>query len=223
MKKLAMFAAMFILAFSVYGKTVYDVYDLVITLKVPQVFNNNTSQGYRKYQTQKIKGFMSVTYDTKGNTKPIIDVFGLENKTFKVRSKYVTYESEVNDDEISSRLVRIGSNKTGKFNTASICFYVEAVPNYALGDVDEDNSFYLLFAGSGTCTTAKKSGVNYIKKMSGRVTGTQGCSCYAYGHVSPTRTAGYCGPTDQVEDVACVYGSWTAKINKNNGRYNCYK
>ena len=221
MNKLLTLITMIILTFSVSAVTVTDVYDLTLKLKVPQVLNNNNSLGERRYKSQTITGQLYISYDTEFENRPVISISNLVNKSFKVGGRNVTYTAEVNDNEIYTRLVLIGSNKTGKFNTASTCFYVEAMPNYAIGGVDEDNSFYILLAGQGTTALDKKSGIRYIKRLNGYATGTQGCGCYAYGHISPTRVAGYIGATDQVDDVACVHGTWTAKINKNKGRKFC--
>lgn len=48
-----------------------------------------------------------------------------------------------------------------------------------------------------------------LRFASGKVSGTLGCGCRAYGHVSPTRVAGPFGPTDWVDDVAEVDGTWS--------------
>lgn len=49
-----------------------------------------------------------------------------------------------------------------------------------------------------------------IGGMRGFAAGTLGCGCKAYGHVSPTRQAGWNGATDKVDDVAAVSGQWIA-------------
>ena len=51
-----------------------------------------------------------------------------------------------------------------------------------------------------------------LKAAAGKVAGTLGCGCTAYGHVSPTRKIGYWGPTDDVDDVAAVDGTWSIRL-----------
>lgn len=54
----------------------------------------------------------------------------------------------------------------------------------------------------------------YIRKLGGNVSGTIGCGCSAYGHISPTRVLWFWGASSQVDDVAAVYGKWSAKFNR---------
>lgn len=210
MKKLLMILSL-VCTFTATATTVTDVYDLTLSLQIPQVLNNSQSLGVRKYKTQKIKGKLTITYvyDKTGYQRPVIDVTDLVNQNFKVGGSKVTYKSTVNDNEIYSRLVLIGDNKTEKFKTASTCFYVEAEPSYNKGEMDEDNGLYILLAGKGS--TDNKGGNTVIANLKGYVTGTLGCGCMAYGHISPTRMPGPFGATDIVDDVACVFGSWSAK------------
>ena len=64
--------------------------------------------------------------------------------------KYVSYGRTALDKLIWPRFNAIGSNKTGKFKTASICFYIAAEPSYNIGEFDEDNALYVMLAGKGT-------------------------------------------------------------------------
>lgn len=102
----------------------------------------------------------------------------------------------------------IGNNKTNVFKTASICFDFAAEPSYNIGEFDEDTSLYITLAGKGTIDAN-----GAIKKAQGYAAGTLGCGCRAYGHTSPTRELGYNGATDNVTDVASVYGTWTLKLD----------
>lgn len=111
-------------------------------------------------------------------------------------------------DVVLPRFNCIGSNKTEIFDVATICFSIAAEPNYNIGEMNEDNGLYVVLAGKG------KISRNRLKTMSGRVVGTIGCGCYAYGHKSPTRQLGFNGAIDVVDDVAAVYGTWSAKLMK---------
>ena len=132
----------------------------------------------------------------------------LVNKTHKLSNgNNVTYKALVDYDARFPRFNAIGNNKTNSFKTASICFALAAEPNYNIGEFDEDTSLYITLAGKGTIDS---KGV--LRKVSGYAAGTLGCGCMAYGHISPTRTIGYYGATDQVDDVAAVYGTWSLKL-----------
>ena len=102
----------------------------------------------------------------------------------------------------------IGSNKTNRFKTATLCLSIAAEPSYNIGQFDEDTSLYITISGKGTINTK-----GLMSKANGYVAGTLGCGCMAYGHKSPTRTIGYNGVTDTVSDVAAVYGTWTLKFD----------
>ena len=71
MKKFFVFS---LLAFSaiglLFGQTV-DVYDFKMRVKVPRIYDNMTSKGSRKWQTQIIYGQMLVNYNT-DDIAPII-------------------------------------------------------------------------------------------------------------------------------------------------------
>jgi hypothetical protein len=196
------------------SQKVVDVYDVTITLSVPRVYDNTSSMGYRKYQRQQITGEMVVTYDCLG--EPSVTLRGLVNKTHKISGSGVRY------GETECEFVRwhyIGDNKRDQFKTPSVSFYAEIDPSYNISQkVDEDNSLLLTFSGTGVSTLSKSmrgfSGARTVSRLRGYATGTIGCGCYAYGHVSPTRVAGPFGPLNVVPDVASVFGRWTAKFNK---------
>ena len=79
------------------------------------------------------------------------------NKTHKMSNgKNVTYDAILDEDGYFPRFCAIGSNKTGKFNVASICFSLAAEPNYNIGEFDEDTSLYVTCSGKGTFNARKK-------------------------------------------------------------------
>ena len=181
-----------------------DVYRFRMRLHIPRIYDNNQSRGYRKYQTQTVQGEAYLSYDKDGT---LVDVtFGqMVNKTQKLSNGgALTYPNTQLNTLIYPRFNAIGSNKTGKFKTASICFYLAAEPNYNKGGFDEDNALYVQLAGKGTLDSKKK----HLKKANGNVAGTLGCGCMAYGHKSPTRKITFYGPGDEVDDVAAVFGNW---------------
>jgi hypothetical protein len=176
-----------------------DVYKFTMSLKVPQVVNNNQSKGKRVYQRQSLKGYLKVTYSDED--MPKVEITDLENHTFKVNGVNVTYVVDVS----SVIWNLIGSNATGKFKTPSVCFNIEAQPSYVYAyKPTDDNSLILTLAGKGSSK----------KAISGYASGTLGCGCHDYGHVSPTRVMGPCGPTDWVHDMASVFGTWKIKLEK---------
>lgn len=191
-----------------------DEYDLKLTLKVPQVFDNSKSIGYRKYQTQNIKGKMYIVWLNNGSYRLLFE--NLENQQFKVGGQKVTYNGTEDRNVVYTRYNYIGSNKKNTFTTPTLCFFLELEPNYAIGGNTEDNSFFVTVAGAGSSAHSKKHNCRISKKFSGYVAGTQGCGCSAYGHLSPTRTAGVCGPTDKVDDVVATYGTWKATWKQRN-------
>lgn len=170
-----------------------ELWDIAMTLDIPRIYNNMSSQGYRKYQRQRLRGRFGVFYVRDG--EPEIRFYGLENLTHKVNGACVTYDV-VSDAGILWH--GVGNNRTGKFATRSVKVEVEAMPSYAIGAADEDNTLVLTLAGRGY------SNGNRIR---GYAAGQLGCGCYAYGHVSPTRIWGQ----DRVVDTAAAFGTWTAK------------
>ena len=131
------------------------------------------------------------------------------NRNFKVRGIRVGYEARVNDDVFMHKLTYIGNNLTGKFKVPTTCFWLELYPSYAIGQPSEDNSLYLLLSGKGS--SSLKYGPRIATTLKGNVSGTQGCSCSAYGHASPTRIGWLYGPSELVDDVAATYGTWRAR------------
>ena len=221
-------------------------YKLTLRLWTPRIYDNMESLGYRKYQNQRLTGDLEIRYNTVNDDgiglPPGIFITNLVNKTHKISGVPITYTTSVNnnDDYYSpydgpvTRVSLIGSNKTDKFLTPSVVFYMDAEPSYNLGMDDEDNSLLCTVAGTGKtknvnvktwekytyvdCQGIEREGVRkvslgkrrVIKTLKGQVAGTLGCGCKAYGHKSPTRVAGPYGPTDDVSDIAAVFGTWTA-------------
>ena len=176
-------------------------YSFTMKLHVPRIYNNSQSLGYRKYQMQTIRGQMSFDFDQEGNITGV-SFTNLCNKTHRLANgKHVTYCGFL-DDTKTFTAVTIGNNKTKKFSTASICFSLMAEPSYNIGEFDEDTSLFVTLAGKGTLKNGK------IKSANGYASGTLGCGCYAYGHISPTRIIWWYGVSDVVSDVAAVYGTW---------------
>lgn len=187
-----------------------DVYKLSMKLMVPRIYDNNYSLGYRKYQSQKIVGEMYMMYSSDGS---LVDIqfTNLVNKTHVMSNgKHVSYDDAYVDSTVIPRFNVIGNNKTRKFKTASICFYLAAEPSYNIGEFDEDNGLYVMLAGKGILHSKDK----YLRKAKGIAAGTLGCGCMAYGHISPTRRLTYFGPGQEVDDVASVYGKWTLTFIK---------
>lgn len=196
--------------FSLYGENYVDVYSFKLRLKVPQVFNNSTSKGYRKFQLQYIKGQMLIEWQTDGTYK--IEFADLKNYNFKVQDACVTYEAEINTDVVSPHYTYIGSNQSNVFKTPSIGFLAQFEPSYAIGEAAEDNSFTLMIAGKGA--PEKLHNAIVAKTFRGRAAGMQGCGCYAYGHKSPTREATILGAGTEVTDVVATYGTWVARFQR---------
>lgn len=221
MKLLTIIASMTLLTTGICrASEIVDLYDFTMSLKVPRIYNNTASLGYRKDQLQKIKGILKITYK-EGERRPTFEIINLVNKTHKLSNgKNVTYNVTVDNDgeQVYPRFNYIGNNKTKKFTKAKIIFYFDANPSYNIGEDDEDNTLLITLSGSGTGVKKKK--YNYaqiVTTMSGRATGTLGCGCMAYGHVSPTRIVGPYGPLlDEVDDVSPLEGTWKARFT---GRY----
>lgn len=183
-----------------------DTYTVKMRLKVPRIYNNTQSLGSRKYQSQLVVGKMQLMY-TKDGRLADVRFMQFVNKTHKMSNgKNVIYNTDLAEN-FYPRFNAIGSNKTGKFKTASVCFSIAAEPSYNIGEMNEDNGLYLVLSGKGKLSSYK------LKSMSGYASGTIGCGCMAYGHKSPTRRIGYYGATDEVDDVAAVYGTWTARLD----------
>ena len=185
-----------------------DEYKFTMYVYVPRIYDNNLSLGYRKYQRQKITGYLQIAYPNDGS-RPTILVEDLVNKTHKLSNKAnITYKCKVDSGVMYPRVNLIGNNKTCKFLTGAVNFYLDAEPSYNKGEDDEDNSLLITLAGRGYTKSVKNGRRMY--RISGNLAGTLGCGCYAYGHTSPTRVAAWRGPSCIVDDVAAVWGSWAA-------------
>ena len=196
------------------GIIVKDEYVLTLSLKVPQVIDNMESRGYRKVQRQTISGKFYVLWDAEGGYR--FKTEGFYNKNFKVRGKNVTYTGYADETIIYPRFNYIGSNRTGKFIKPCLSTSLILEPSYAIEDVNEDNSFYLVLSGFGV--SAMKYGERVITSFSGYATGSQGCGCMDSGHTSPTRIASSTGPSDEPDDVVATYGTWNMRWKKRTRR-----
>ena len=182
-------------------------YSFKMKLNVPRIYNNEKSLGYRKYQSQVIDGVLALEYDKFG-TLVNLSFANMVNKKHKLSNgRYVTYDA-ILDDEKPFKVVAIGDNKSKRFNTISICFSIIAEPSFNIGPIDQDTSLYVTLSGKGNIKNSK------IKLAKGYVSGTLGCGCTAYGHISPTRLWWLYGVSSVVDDVAAVYGTWQIKLLK---------
>lgn len=171
-----------------------ELWDLRLSLYVPRIYDNMTSQGQRRYQRQVLRGRVKVT--PRKEDEPLVEVLDLENWTHKVNGKRVTYSSSPCEHVLWHA---VGNNKTGVFKVRSVQFQFEAMPSYAIGPVpDEDNSLIVTLAGRCGGSTAL---------LRGYAAGQMGCGCTEYGHVSPTRLWGQDIPVD----TAAVFGTWLAR------------
>ena len=181
---------------------IVDTYRFTMNLKVPRIYDNMASKGYRKLQPQRLVGDLQFVYKTDGTVK--VRVKNLVNKSHKISGvpiSYVCYEYPYEYHD--ALVVGIGSNKTGKFKQGGAEFAFQADPSYNIGAVDEDNTLLLELSGYGTLKG------DVLKNLKGSVKGQIGCGCMAYGHISPTRLfLGWL--TNYVHDVAPLYGTFTA-------------
>ena len=196
---------------------VTDSYEFKATLRVPRIYDNYYSLGYRRYQSQSIRGVVDVRYSD-GEILPEISFRDFYNKTHKVGGVSVRYDVVVNDEKSYHRLNYIGDNKSGKFKTPTFNAFIEAYPSYAIGEPKEDNSLYLMLSGMGVSKVVGNYRV--ARTIKGKVSGTIGCSCSDYGHLSPTRVAGPCGASEYVDDVSSVFGTFTMRLIGNGGNRN---
>ena len=192
-----------------------DVYTLRMNIQTPRIYDNMTSQGYRKYTLDVLEGDLRITYPLDESERATVEVVNLVNKRYRVGGKNVTYITYV-DESIIPRVNVIGDNKKSEFKVPSIVFALECDPSYNIGEVEEDNTLYITLGGKGStrmATSGRGRRVQVINRMSGNLAGSLGCGCKAYGHVSPTRVNGAYGPIKtRVDDVAAVYGTWTARL-----------
>lgn len=194
-----------------------EVWELLIKLEFPRIYDNTHSLGYRKYQHQLLVGDLYVHY--RDGERPTFEVRNLYNKTYRISGKPVTYECRIADEMIFPRFNYVGNNKTGIFKTPTATFFLEAKPSYAKGvNPTEDNSLYILLSGIGTSAAFKHCECGKVVKtykahyLRGFVSGQVGCGCEEYGHTSPTRVAGEYGATDFVDDVCATEGKWKARL-----------
>ena len=193
-----------------------DEYGLSLRLQVPQVLDNTKSLGYRTYRSQMITGPMYIVWLEDGSFE--VKFGKLVNNNFKVGGEKVTYEALEMKDTVYSRFVYIGNNKTEKFIRPCLAFFAQLLPSYAIGEPEEDNSFSLMLSGKGVSAYKQALKARVATKITGYVSGIQGCGCAAYGHKSPTRDASMDGSSTIVDDVVPTFGMWTAKWKK---RYIC--
>lgn len=178
-----------------------DVYELKMSLRVPRVFDNTGSRGYRQYQSQTVVAQLRVEHGDGG--EPSISISWAENRKHKVGGRCVTYAPTEAEGVMWHVL---GSNRTGKFRMGSVKFELDLDPSYNVGDDEPDNALILTLAGRGNVSSDGR-----MKLATGYVAGQIGCGCSAYGHVSPTRVLGPFGATCQVVDIAAVHGHWRLK------------
>ena len=191
--------------------TFTDIYSLKMSVRIPRVYDNMESNGYRKYHVDTLIGELRMTYPADGSGRATLSVENLYNKSHKVGGEFVTYESYIDADAVFPRVNLIGSNKTGIFKKPSVVFALVCDPSYNIGEVTEDNTLYITLSGTGGISKMKRKNAQVIKSLSGYLAGIIGCGCSEYGHTSPTRVNGAFGPiSDAVDDVAAVWGQWRA-------------
>lgn len=191
---------------------IVDEYKFTMRVYVPRIYDNMASLGYRKYKQQTVNGTLRLTYEI-GTVRPTITVTNLVNRSHKINGCNITYTTTVDSgDYVYPRINVIGNNRTGVFKTGSIVFHMDANPSYNIGEDVEDNS--LLITLAGRANTKVVNGRRVIGTGRGNLAGTLGCGCTAYGHVSPTRVLGVEGSTDEVDDVASVWGTWAIRYQR---------
>ena len=209
--KILTLLSMFVIA-QVCSAAIVDEYKFTMHVYVPRIYDNTASLGYRKYKQQTVNGTLRLTYES-GTVRPTITVTNLVNRSHKINGCNITYTTTVDSgDYVYPRINVIGNNRTGVFKTGSIVFHVDANPSYNIGEDVEDNS--LLITLAGRANTKVVNGRRVIGTGRGNLAGTLGCGCTAYGHVSPTRVLGVEGPTDEVDDVASVWGTWAIRYQR---------
>ena len=172
-------------------------YKVSMRMRIPRVYNNSDSKGSRRMEYQTIKGELTVDTETTGDShEPTIKACSFYNITHRINGKHVTYES---GDAYNVTWRYIGSNKTGEFKRTCLAFSLILDPSYNIGEETPENTLSIDFSGYGSTK----------KRISGRVTGTVGCVCGEYGHVSPTRTI-----DGVVNDICPTYGTFKATLIK---------
>lgn len=188
--------------------TITDVYDLTMKVHTPRIYDNMQSLGSRGYRKDTLKGELWISYSLDNSEPATMQITNLVNKSYKIGGANVKYDVYF-DGEVAPRVNMIGNNKTKKFKTASVALEIICDPSYNIGEIDEDNTLYIKLGGKGRVSKKLRNGCQVIKTVKGGFGGTLGCGCSAHGHVSPTRSNGWCGPRqDAVDDVAAVWGTW---------------
>lgn len=160
---IAMLSTTAMLVLSCIGQTV-DTYSFKMNLKVPRIYDNMASLGYRKLESQRLVGELQFIYSDDGSVN--VKVKNLKNRTHKVNGipiSYVCYDFPY--DNHKPLVVGIGSNRTGRFKQGGAEFAFQADPSYNIGAVDEDNTLILELSGYGTI----RGGV--LKNIKGAVKG----------------------------------------------------
>ena len=213
MKRALALLLSFVVASTLFAGQTTDVYDFKMLIQVPRIYDNTHSLGQRKWQAQLICGQMLVNYDT-CSLAPRITFVNCVNRSHKIGNKYVTYLCEEGCEETERRWVVMGNNYTRTFTQGSCYFHAEFNPSYNVGDDEPDNTLLLDFGGRGTLQPVRlaKGYALKVRRWTGFCVGMMGCGCRAYGHISPTRALGFCGPVlDEVVDVAAIpMGKWVA-------------
>ena len=174
------------------------IYQLNMRLRIPRVYDNTQSKGYRKFQWQRILGYIIVdksSYESE-YIEPNIFVYGLTNNTHKINKDNVTYDAVEASDVMWHY---IGNNRTCIFKNTCIKLYLDLNPSYNIGDDEPDNTLLIQLSGVGDSE----------RLIGGNVTGQIGCGCKEYGHVSPTRDI-----NGNVCDTAPLYGTFTMRLKK---------
>ena len=185
---------------------IVDTYKMTMRLRVPRIYDNMQSLGYRRYQPQRFVGELSLIYRSTGDVD--VQVNGLTNRTHRINGKFITYEcSEWPYGDFQNMAIAVGNNRTLKFNQGGIDVAFVADPSYNIGGLEEDNTLMLRMSGMGSI------GLTGLRSMRGSVTGRIGCGCSSYGHISPTRIW-HSYVTGIVTDVAPVYGTFTLRFRK---------
>ena len=143
---------------------VVDTYKFTMNLKVPRIYDNMQSLGYRKLQPQRLVGELQFIYNNDGTVS--VKVNNLVNKTHKINGIPISYTCyEFPYDYHDPLVVGIGNNRTGKFKQGGVEFAFQADPSYNIGKVDEDNTLILELSGYGTLKG------NTLKSIKGAVKG----------------------------------------------------
>lgn len=191
MKKIIVLAAVSLVSLSALSDII--IYRITMNMKVPRVYDNAKSLGYRKVQQQVIKGYISVDYGCGEYKEPVIYAYSFLNRNHKIGGKNVTY-AETEADDVMWRY--IGSNKRNVFTSPNIKFSLDLDPSYNIGADEPDNTLVITLSGSGISE----------RTIKGAVTGQIGCGCMAYGHISPTR-----GIDFRVSDITPLYGTFNMR------------